>query len=397
VDRPLEIVLLTLKFFPLLGGDVTHTRYLARFLSEKEFRTHILTIQPQDHVQDVSGENLEVHRLGFSATTTELETVGFKRFVYMISSFIFLIRLLSKHGVDLIHAHGWDPALVGGLFSRIFGVPLVLTVHGIPRPRDPILGMVFQFLEGGLLRLCSSKHSRIIALTNSDKSRLIELGVKEEAIDVIPNGVDVREFGRERSSKFRDRYGVSDEAFLVLFVGRLHEQKGVEVLLRAAERLKDVDVYFLVVGSGHKEREYKNLAQELQLKNVFFTGEIGREEVLVAFASSDVFVLPSIFEGMPYVVLEAMASGRPVVASNLPGLSEVIAEGGNGVLFDTGSDKDLAKAVLHLKENRSMTRSMGEASRRLAEDLFDWREVFGKTMDTYREILGETCIFEGLR
>lgn len=393
----MEIALLTLKFSPLLGGDVTHTRYLARFLSEQGIKTHILTIRSEASVNDLSVEYLQVHRLGLPATTTELETMGFKRFLYMISSFLLLFRLWSKRGLDLIHAHGWDPALVGGLFSRIFGVPLVLTVHGIPSPRASISRRIFQFLEEMLLSLCSFKHSRIIALTNSDKSRLIELGVAEEAIDVIPNGIDLNEFQRVCLGEFRDRYQVSDETFLALFVGRLHEQKGVEVLLRAAERLKGDDVFFVVVGSGHKEREYKSLAQELGVENVLFTGEIGREELLAAFASSDVFVLPSIFEGMPYVVLEAMASGKPVVASDLPGLSEVITEGGNGILFEVGSDKDLAEAILRLKEDRGMTRSMGEASRRLAGDLFDWRKIFRRTIDIYRGVLGEADIFKGLQ
>ncbi len=393
----MEIALLTLKFSPLLGGDVTHTRYLARFLSEQGIKTHILTIRSEASVNDLSGEHLQVHRLGLPATTTELETMGFKRFLYMISSFLLLFRLWSKHGLDLVHAHGWDPALVGGLFSRIFGVPLVLTVHGIPSPRASISRKIFQFLEEMLLSLCSFKHSRIIALTNSDKSRLIELGVAEEAIDVIPNGIDLNEFQRVCLGDFRDRHQVSDETFLALFVGRLHEQKGVEVLLRAAERLKGDDVFFVVVGSGHKEREYKILAQELQVENVLFTGEIGREELLAAFASSDVFVLPSIFEGMPYVILEAMASGKPVVASDLPGLSEVIAEGGNGILFKVGSDKDLAEGILRLKEDRGMTRSMGEASRRLAENLFDWRKIFRRTIDIYRRVLGEENIFKGLQ
>ncbi len=397
MDRPLKVALLTLKFPPLLGGDVTHTRHLTRFLSEQGIKTHILTIRSQSAVQDISEKYLQMHRLGLPATTTELETLGFKRFLYMISSFLLLLRLLFKSEVDLVHAHGWDPALVGGLFSRVFGVPLILTVHGIPRPREPISRMVFQFLESLILALCSSQYSRIIALTNSDKSRLVELGVSEETIDVIPNGIGIREFERIHPRDFRDKCGISPEVFLVLFVGRLHEQKGVETLLRAAERLKEDDVSFVIVGSGHKKKEYGNLAQELRIQNILFTGEVEREILLSAFAASDVFVLPSIFEGLPYVVLEAMASGKPVVASKLPGLAEVITDGGNGILFEVGDDEALAQAIQNLKDDRRMVKRMGEANRELAEDLFDYRKVFRRIMDTYRRTLGEEDTFKGLQ
>lgn len=396
MKRPLEIALLTLKFSPLLGGDVTHTLHLSRFLSEQEIKTRIVTIRSKIATQDIPEKNLQVYRLSLPATTTELETMGVKRILYMISSFLLLLRFLSGDVLDLIHAHGWDPALVGGLFSRIFGIPLVLTVHGIPRPIHPMSRMIFQFLERMILGLCSTERSRIIALTNSDRSRLVELGVCEEAIDVIPNGIDFREFERMRPRNFREERRISPNTFLALFVGRLHEQKGVEVLLRAAERLKEEDIHIVIVGSGHKEKEYRSLAEELRVDNVLFTGEIGKEDLLSAFASSDVFVLPSIFEGMPYVVLEAMASGKPVVASNLPGLAEVVAEGRNGILFEKGNDEDLAQAILRLKRNRRMARRMGKASRRLAKDRFNWQKVFRRTIDTYRRVLGNGDIYRGL-
>jgi len=389
VEKPLKVALLTLKFSPLLGGDVTHIAHLGRFFAEEGVETHIITIQPRVELCDVPIRNISIHRLGLPATTTELERMGIKRLLYMVSSFLLLSRLLSKDRVDLIHAHGWDPALVGGLFARIFRVPVVLTVHGIPKPRHGISRIVFRVLERAILRLCSSDSSLVVALTNSDKSTLVELGVNEKLIDVIPNGIDTSEFEDISPGSFREEHGISAETFLAIFVGRLHDQKGVRVLLRAAERLKRDDIHLLIIGSGHKEAEYKRLAGELNVSNVLFAGEIERKELLKAFAASDVFVLPSLFEGMPYVVLEAMAAGKPVVASRLPGLDEVIQSGINGVLFEKGSDEDLAQAILHFQRDRTATRKMGEAARRIVEDRFDWRQVFSRTLETYRSVLGK--------
>ncbi len=388
----MKIALLTLKFSPLLGGDVTHTVHLGRFLEKQGIETHIITIRSRVRTPDEPARYIQVHRLGLPATTTELETIGIKRVLYMASSFLLLLRLLLEDRLDLIHAHGWDPALVGGLFSRIFGVPLVLTVHGIPRPRKPISSAVFPFLEGVILWLCSLDHSRIVALTDSDAARLAELGVSRERIDVIPNGIDIHEFKGTRPGSFRKEYGISPEAFLALFVGRLHEQKGVEVLLQAAKRLRGDGVSFVVVGSGHQEKKYRTLARELNVDNVLFTGEIAREDLLDAFASSDVFVLPSIFEGMPYVILEAMAAGNPVVASRLPGLTEVIQEGKTGVLFEKGDDEGLAQAIRLLKRDRELARKMGGAGRRLVKDRFGWQVVFTKTIETYGKVLERTCV-----
>jgi len=383
----LRIVLLTLKFPPLLGGDVTHTLYLARFLSSQGIDTHVVTIKTKTASCFELDERLEVHRLGLPSTTTELERFGFKRLLYMILSSLWLLKLHFRERIDLVHAHGWDPAIVGGVFSRLFGVPLVLTVHGIPRPKEPLAGLMFPLLESLIVRLCSSRRSRLIALTQSDRSSLLEMGVDEEAIDIIPNGIDVEEFERIDSAGFRESHGISSEAFLVLFVGRLHGQKGVETLLRAANRLKEGDIHFLIVGSGHKEKEYKDLASALEVENTFFLGEIERDELLKAFASSDTFVLPSLFEGLPYVVLEAMAAGKPVVATRLPGLAEVIDEGVNGLLFDEGDDEELAEAILRLRGDRVAAEKMGEGGRELVEKRFDWRSVFKEVLEVYMRIL----------
>lgn len=385
----MKIALLTLKYSPLLGGDVTHTVHLGRFLAEQGVETHVITIRPRVQTLDEPRENIRVHRLGLPATTTELETIGAKRFLYMASSFLLLLRLLLENRLDLVHAHGWDPALVGGLFSRIFRVPLILTVHGIPRPGQPIPRKVFPLLERVILWLCSLDHSRIVALTDSDRDRLVELGVPDERIDVIPNGIDLNEFKRISPGSFREEHGISPDVFLALFVGRLHEQKGVEVLLRAAKRLEGSDISFVVVGSGHQKKEYADLAEKLGLSDVLFTGEIERKDLLSAFASSDLFVLPSLFEGMPYVVLEAMAAEKPVVATRLPGLAEILLEGETGVLFNKGDDEGLAQAIRRLKDDRELARKMGEAGRRLVEARFDWKAVFRRTMETYREVLGE--------
>ena len=314
----------------------------------------------------------------------------------MASSFLVLLRSLFKDRLDLIHAHGWDPALVGGLFSRIFRVPLVLTVHGIPRPRRRMPRMMFRFLERMILGLCCSSCSRIVALTESDRAELIDLGVGEELIEVIPNGIDVHEFDQVDPGGFRGDYGIPSDAFLALFVGRLHAQKGVETLLRAAKNVEGRNIHFVLVGSGHKETEYRGLAEELHVKNVCFAGEVKREVLLSAFASCDVFVLPSIFEGMPYVVLEAMAASRPVVASRIPGLAEVIQDGENGLLFDGADDKDLARVILSLELDREKAREMGEAGRKLVEKEFDWKRVFYKITETYRGLLEEEHARRGL-
>jgi glycogen(starch) synthase len=389
--RPLRIALLTLKFLPLLGGDVTHVLHLGRFLAEHGVEVDIITVRPVAAAPDLPLRGLRVHRLGLPATTTELETVGVKRILYMVSSLLLLFRLLHRRELGLIHAHGWDPALVGGLFSRVFRVPLVLTVHGVPRPGHPLRRVVFQIMERLLLWLCSSRYSRIVALTVSDAAELIRLGAPRDRIDVIPNGIDAEEFRGIEPGGFREEHGIPAGAFLALFVGRLHEQKGVEVLLRAAARLRGSGIVFVVVGSGHEEAGYLRLARELGVEETVFTGEIARADLLRAFASCDAFVLPSIFEGMPYVLLEAMAAGKPVVASRLPGIAGIVQDGRTGILFEKGDDEALAHAVLRLKHDRGLAGRMGEAGRRLIDARLDWRVVFTRTMETYRIVLGKGC------
>jgi len=217
----------------------------------------------------------------------------------------------------------------------------------------------------------------------SNSAGLKQLALKtspNQEIGIIYNGVDI--------NKFKPIEEKNNEIFTILCVARLIERKGIDYLINAIPLVleKQRDVRLILVGEGNLENELKKLCKDLDLEEyVLFKGRVEHDDLPDLYSSSDVFVLPSKNEGMSNTVLEAMASGLPIITTDTGGTQELIKD--NGIVVHVEDSKTIASAILHLADDYSLCKTMGTISRKIADGL-SWKKVAENYLEIYKKVTG---------
>jgi glycosyltransferase involved in cell wall biosynthesis len=282
---------------------------------------------------------------------------------------------------DVVHTHQVGALLYAGPAARWAGVPVVVhTEHGknySGRFRMRLLG-----------RLATRSARRVFAVSGDILRDLCDRRIASPRKLVhVPNGVDVDRFEvADDVGELRREVGLPADVPVIGTVGRLTGVKRQDVLLRGFARLRHPAARLLVVGDGPAREELVSLAANLRITDrVLLAGYRDRPER--ALAAMDVFALTSDSEGMPLAILEAWAAGRPVVASRVGGVPELVADGSNGLLFPAGDDGALADCLDRLLRNRPLAESLGEAGRSLVRERYDTRAMAAAYLRHYRALL----------
>jgi glycosyltransferase involved in cell wall biosynthesis len=300
-----------------------------------------------------------------------------------------IAQVLRANRVDLLHTHGGIAGLYGRSAARRAGTPAVVhTLHGIHylHYRNPLLRRLYVLLERRYSRLTD----RLVLVCQSDlrQARRHRLA-PEEKMSVILNGADIRPDSRARdSARLRSELGWTAGLTVVGTVSRLHRQKGVVNFLRAAPAIQAAfpELRFAVVGDGPEGKTLRREARGLGLEGRFlFLGE--RKDAASILALFDLFVLPSLWEGLPFVIVEAAALGRPIVATAVDGVPEMLEDGRTGLLVPPGDPAALAEAVIRLLRNGDEARRLGEAARALVPPRFPLRRMIDQTERLYLDVL----------
>jgi glycosyltransferase involved in cell wall biosynthesis len=317
---------------------------------------------------------------------------GVLRFIADRCLFAFKANDLLRHDdFDVIHVHLPFAANVLVNLNKKLKEKMVYTAHvgeeGKRFGLDPSAPLVLKLFSPDLYLMKRVRKS--VVLNEPLKEKLVKKGVPEEKLEVIPNGVNVEDFNvsEEEVERVRRKYGL--EGVVVMFAGTITPRKGVLELMKAAKLLNRRDVLFLVVGNLDLDREYARRVMEYAKNegiNAKFTGFVPYEDLKALYLACDVFVLPSFEEGQGVVLLEAMASGKPLIGSKVGGIPMQIKEGWNGFLVEPGNVKQLTEKLRYLVENEGERTRMGRNSRRLAEEEFDWDKVSEKYLKIYEEI-----------
>ncbi len=278
------------------------------------------------------------------------------------------LKILRKR-CDVVHVHG-------GLNSIM--LPLakaerrILTLHGI---YSRSVGIV----HGGLLGRASQRFEKLM-FNKADVVTAVSKAAAEYYTEKlgrevlhIPNAIDLSIVPRE-GRRFGDKQ--------ITFVGRLSREKGVDVLIRAVDKLRSdcgIRCTLVIVGDGPERSNLESIAP----KETRFLGFLPREEALKVVRGSDVFVLPSRYEGLSTSLLEAMACGIPVVATRVGGNSELIVDGENGFLVEPDDPEDLADKISLILSDENLARRLGSAGRRIVEDAYSWDVVIQRYLRIY--------------
>ena len=298
-------------------------------------------------------------------------------YIRIIRCFRMLYSILTSNPFDLVHSHGYFADIIGAPAAKVLKISHISTCHGfISNDRNLVL---YNRLDQMALRFSD----KIIAVSEQIKDDLEKSGIKKSKISVIQNAVQTihkAENYEENRRKKRLALAVKDEEFIVGYVGRLSDEKGVRYLIEAGMLLMETGIphKILIIGDGPKRKELEDMVKMKGLEdNIIFTGfQTNIEEWMPAL---DIFVLPSLTEGTPMALLEAMSFGIPVVATRVGGVPKVIENGINGILVNSSDSKALAENLKILFHNPSLRK-------RIAKEAVDVVEKKHNINDWCREI-----------
>ncbi len=343
------------------GGTERQARYIARHLRESG---HRLTI--------VVAESTGAFRDEVEVETVSLGVPFSKAYVPLL--IYRLIATINNRQFDLLLSRAWNTNMVTAVASLVSRTPYVLFLSGSTRREGQ--GGLKLTVEGILLR----RAARIISVSEAAKENCMEVyELPPSLIQVMHNGIRIDEIKNlsKQASADTDRMGEAD--FNVLFVGRVIHRKGVDVLLRAVQRL-DERVKVWIVGGG-QIRKYETLAGDLGIRDrVFFLGE--KENPFPELGRADLFVLPSRSEGFPNVLLEAMALGRPVLAADCETGPDEIVDGSNGRLFPVEDSQSLSREIEELIEADGKREKLGRGAQRTVQKHFSLEAQLTKMEET---------------
>lgn len=304
-----------------------------------------------------------------------------------------LWSLIQREQIDLVQAHLLGPALYGSVAAQLGGVRSVATFHGGWDLRNP---GVLPGLKLHMLEACLDSVVFVSAALRREFDK--QIGSWAIPTAVIPNGIEVSNFGRGRGRGFRTELGLCDDHFLVGTVGNVRPAKSHGSFLQLADRLRDRDdrYRFVLVGDTSSEayRDLRTMRDRLGLEDRFtFTGY--REDVANVMESLDVFVLTSRSEGFSLTTVEAMASGLPVVATRCGGPEEIVEEERTGLLVDVGDLDAMVRRVEELRRSPSLRKKLGSAARQLATRSYSVTAMLNSYDRLYRSLLGEVSCDDG--
>jgi glycosyltransferase involved in cell wall biosynthesis len=289
-------------------------------------------------------------------------------------------RLVRSNGIDVIHTHGYKADLYGHAAARLEGKPVVATCHNW-LAGGPVLG-AYNFLD----RIALRHFDAVSAVSQSVADKLVSFGVRRERISVIPNGVDLRGF--DAGLRAAERPPQPRKEQVIGIVARLDLQKGFEYLLGALRRLRDTfpGLRLLAVGEGPDRAAIEALVTEHGLNDVVtLAGQ--QSDMPAMYASMDLFVLPSLNEGLPMTLLEAMAASRPVIATRVGAVPTVIRNGETGLLIEPADEAELMGAIGALLRDPELCQRLAQGARAHVAQNYTAAAMIQKYRELYQVVV----------
>ena len=409
----MKICMLAPEFIPAWGGVGT---YIVELLKHLPTNVDVHVLAPmRKGFGDQGASNCSSYAIsGFLKSNIHIHFICMAKDTFYYNGrfqyecFKQIPKIIKEERIDLIHSHTAHMPDLLLMFRRI-KIPIVTTVHSTikyQRMATKISQRKFDYLERSekatylaypFLRLCEELYFRrkrsYITPSNWMKRWLEDNYNLSSSISIIPNSVDVSGYGNVDSVQAELELvmeGIADKR-IVLFVGRLLSMKGVDVLLKAIprilERVGKDRLLFVFVGPGD-QAHYLKMAKLMGIQSsCLFTGALSRESVFQLMKASEILVAPSFIENAPYTLLEAMACGLPVIATNVGGVSEIIQNGYNGYLFEPNSYREIENLLPDLLSNESLKNYISQNARETIRTKFSWDVNLKKYLDVYSNII----------
>lgn len=301
--------------------------------------------------------------------------------IFMLIGMYYIFKITNKEKIDLIHAHWIIPSGLMSIFVKLISrIPLIISVHG-----SDISLIKYPFLKSIIKQILKNVD---MCTVNSTATKDLTLNVikSNKRLKIIPMGVDLNIF----KPKFKCADGVySKKRPTILTVGRLDKKKGMNYLIDAMPEIirKFPKAKLVIVGDGPEKNNITMLIKKLNLdKNVDLIGAVQNKNLPSFYQKADLFVLPSLNEGLGVVLLEAMACGTPVIGSNVGGITDIIINGENGFLTISENPQNLAEKIITVLSNNDLQKKFSENGFRTIKEKFSWDVITDEFLESYGEL-----------
>jgi glycosyltransferase involved in cell wall biosynthesis len=383
----MRILMFNHEFPPIGGGSGWVSYFFGKHFVEAGHDVYLITSQFQNLPEDEDVEGIHIHRV--PALRSNKDVCGIHEMLtYAVSSSLHGLRSVCRHKPDIVQIFSGIPAGGGGyLLKRIHGSPYVVFLSGrdVPslNPDPPYYRWIYALLNP-IIRGIWRNAGAVVACSDGLRGLALQTA-PELTFKVIPDGLDLKRFSPvpRRVAPTRVR---------ILTIGRLIPRKGFQLLIQALPQViaqARVDFEIEIVGDGPYRGTLVAMAKELKIdRKINFAGSVSYSELPQKYREADVFVLCSLAEGMPLVVLEAMGTGLPIVASRVQGIEDLVRVGVNGTLFPPNDVDGLANSLVGLINDGESRVRMGKSSIGFVQK-YDWKNIANSYLAIYERILEE--------
>jgi glycosyltransferase involved in cell wall biosynthesis len=382
-----KICLVTHFFPPHIGGIEKVAHEQCKRLSRLGYKVSVLTSKTFKQ-SERSTEGIKV----FSYSILNLaERVGIPYPVLSFKAYKNFVEVIRK--CDIVHAHGhaYMSSYIACKVAEKYKKPFILTQHNTFIDYQSWLNLVEQINDWTVGRVVLKGSDRVITVSRKTMEYVLKLGADMSKTSVMHNGVDTTFFHPMNREESRDKLGLPKNKTVILTIRRLVYKNGLDTFIESASLLtRDYPhLLFIVIGKGPNRKLIEKRVRELDIDdNVRLTGFVPEKLLPLYYNAADYFVIPSSSgEGLPLVLLEAMACGLPVIATTVGGTPEIVKDMKNGVLVPPRNPKALAETISKFLSNKELGLAIGEEARNTVEDRFTWEENVRRLQNVYDEFL----------
>lgn len=370
-------MLFTTAFRPFVGGSEIAIEEIIRHMPNIFF--DILTPHYNSKLlKEECGDNFTIHRIGFGSS--------FDKFLFPIIGCFFAKKLSTKNNYNFNHAFQASYGAGASWLFKVFNkkIPMILTLQeGKNLDKQ-------NFMINFFRKLIIKKSDKITAISGYLKKYAEKFNSKSQ-IFIIPNGVDVASFSRDFSygdlSSLKDQLNIKPDEKVIVSISRLVPKNGIKNLIKAfGIFLQDgkLPCKLLLIGDGQQKAELEELASELKIKDkIIFVGQVNYSDLPKYLKISDIFVRPSLSEGLGSAFLEAMAAGVPIIGSKVGGIPDFLTDLKTGLFCDPKNSEDIAEKIKMLLSNEAMRKEIIQNSAELVRNKYDWSNIARQYRDIY--------------
>ena len=387
----MRILQVTPTFMPSNFGGISLFYNLSKNLTKRGHEVVVYTTDIKDRYSRLAeiqgGRNIDGIKVWYYRNISNTLATKYRLSVPRGMSLAIRRKINS---FDIIHLHNFRTFqnILIHHYAKKYDIPYVLQAHGSLTTffHKRWLKRIFDVIWG---RRILKDVSKVFALTPIEAEQYKNMGVSEHKIEIVPNGLDLSEFDNlPERGEFRTKYGLDANQKIILFLGRIHRIKGLDLLIKVfsdlAKFLDDVKLVIAGPDDGYLTSLKKLVADSEISEKVLFTGPLYGQEKLKAYVDADVYILPSFYETFPMTLLEAMACGTPVIVTDRCGIADVInGQAGLVVPYDK---EQLRDALLHMLSDDQMRLRFGEKGKLLVREKFNWEKIAEQVEGVYRGV-----------